>query len=96
LGSGAGDAKEIKEHPWFAKFDWNAITDNKIMAPFVPKLKFDTDISYFDPEFTETPLFSDPENENKLSSMKSEGGFPDFTYNKSMSGASDKKISPAE
>lgn len=66
------------------------------MAPFVPKLKFETDISYFDAEFTETPLYSDPDNDKPLGSMKSEGGFPGFTYNKSLSATSDKKISPPD
>lgn len=49
LGYGPDDAEDIKKHPWFEGFDWNALLEKKLKAPFVPKIKNETDISNFDP-----------------------------------------------
>ena len=46
------DAEELKEHPFFKDIDWDALTKKLITPPFRPRLKSDTDVSYFDPEFT--------------------------------------------
>ncbi|KAF7588301.1 hypothetical protein BBP40_005926 [Aspergillus hancockii] len=47
-----GDAKELKEHPFFHDVDWEALSRKQVIPPFKPKLKSDTDTSNFDPEFT--------------------------------------------
>ena len=49
---GATSSEEIKNHPWFEKVNWGALTSHSIKAPFVPILKSDADISNFDEEFT--------------------------------------------
>lgn len=46
------DAEELKRHPFFNDIDWDALTKKLITPPFKPTLKSDTDVSYFDPEFT--------------------------------------------
>ncbi|KAH8836943.1 hypothetical protein MCOR07_006570 [Pyricularia oryzae] len=46
------DAEELKQHPFFRDVDWNALQKRQITPPFKPKLKSETDVSYFDPEFT--------------------------------------------
>ncbi|SPQ18312.1 c5c55abb-1447-43e1-a2db-722251b4da56 [Thermothielavioides terrestris] len=46
------DAEELKRHPFFADIDWDALSKKLITPPFKPQLKSDTDVSYFDPEFT--------------------------------------------
>ncbi|KAI1328307.1 serine/threonine-protein kinase sck1 [Xylariaceae sp. FL0255] len=46
------DAEELKRHPFFADVDWNSLMKKVITPPFKPKLKSETDVSYFDPEFT--------------------------------------------
>ncbi|KAK8085595.1 hypothetical protein PG997_006866 [Apiospora hydei] len=46
------DAHELKRHPFFADVDWEALAKKLITPPFKPKLKSETDVSYFDPEFT--------------------------------------------
>ena len=51
LGSHGG-IKEIKEHPFFASLDFNLIEQKKYPAPFIPDLANDTDVQYFDEEFT--------------------------------------------
>ncbi|KAI0022457.1 protein kinase-like domain-containing protein [Xylariomycetidae sp. FL0641] len=46
------DAEELKRHPFFADVDWDVLGKKLITPPFKPKLKSETDVSYFDPEFT--------------------------------------------
>ncbi|KAI1375674.1 kinase-like domain-containing protein [Hypoxylon crocopeplum] len=46
------DAEELKRHPFFADVDWDILAKKLITPPFKPKLKSETDVSYFDPEFT--------------------------------------------
>ncbi|OAA73304.1 serine/threonine-protein kinase sck1 [Cordyceps fumosorosea ARSEF 2679] len=46
------DAEELKQHPFFNDIDWTLLTQKRIAPPFKPKLKSETDVSYFDPEFT--------------------------------------------
>ena len=51
LGSQKG-IEEIKAHPFFASLDFDAIEQKKMKAPFIPELNNDTDVQYFDEEFT--------------------------------------------
>ena len=51
LGSQRG-IEEIKEHPFFASLDFDLIEQKKIPAPFIPELENNTDVQYFDEEFT--------------------------------------------
>ena len=46
---GSNGASEIKKHPWFENVDWDALLNKKIGAPFVPKVKSESDVSNFDP-----------------------------------------------
>ncbi|PFH61149.1 hypothetical protein XA68_18099 [Ophiocordyceps unilateralis] len=46
------DAEELKRHPFFGDIDWDLLAKKLITPPFKPKLKSETDVSYFDPEFT--------------------------------------------
>ncbi|XPS73511.1 Non-specific serine/threonine protein kinase [Ascochyta lentis] len=46
------DALELKEHPFFADIDWDALSKKNVVPPFKPKLKGELDVSNFDPEFT--------------------------------------------
>ncbi|QPH00818.1 hypothetical protein C2857_004837 [Epichloe festucae Fl1] len=46
------DAEELKRHAFFGDIDWDLLTKKLITPPFKPKLKSETDVSYFDPEFT--------------------------------------------
>ena len=42
-------ASEIKSHAWFKGFDWASLLEKKIIPPFQPILKSETDVEYFDP-----------------------------------------------
>jgi len=48
-----GDAKELKDHPFFADVDWDALLKKNVIPPFKPTLHSETDTSYFDPQFTD-------------------------------------------
>lgn len=45
LGGGARDAKEVKEHPFFASIDWDALYNKEMQAPFVPSVRSEDDAS---------------------------------------------------
>jgi protein kinase A len=47
-GSLAGGATLIKNHPWFAKFDWHAFLARRLPAPIVLPVKSPEDLSNFD------------------------------------------------
>ena len=40
LGALKGGAADVKAHPWFKDFDWEAFSSRGIKAPFVPKVHF--------------------------------------------------------
>ncbi|KAG7671492.1 hypothetical protein Ndes2526B_g09344 [Nannochloris sp. 'desiccata'] len=48
LGCMQGGVAEVKQHPWFAGFDWDALAQRKMAAPFVPKVSSPEDASNFD------------------------------------------------
>ncbi|TGZ82609.1 Pkinase-domain-containing protein [Ascodesmis nigricans] len=50
------DAKELREHPFFADVDWVELQRKNVVPPFKPKLSSETDTSNFDPEFTNAPM----------------------------------------
>ncbi|RIA97083.1 kinase-like domain-containing protein [Glomus cerebriforme] len=52
LGS-QNDAEEIKNHPFFANVDWEALYRKQVSPPFKPNVSSDDDVSCFDPAFTE-------------------------------------------
>jgi serum/glucocorticoid-regulated kinase 2 len=68
LGFKNGSA-EIKAHPWFEGLNWIALFDKKLKAPFIPLVKSFSDVSNFDPEFTQCEVESFSE-----ASLKSEEG----------------------
>jgi len=59
LGSGEGDAKDIKNHPFFKDVNWPRLEKRAIRPPFVPEIKTSTDLRYFAKEFTEMAPASD-------------------------------------
>ena len=58
LGYGPNDAEDIKAHPYFKDVDWNKYLKKEITPPFVPKLKNDQDLRYFDKAFTDEAVNS--------------------------------------
>ena len=58
LGCGAGDAAEVKAHPFFGGVDWAALLDGRVPPPWVPPVASFADTQFFDAEFTSLPLIS--------------------------------------
>ncbi|GAB4820005.1 hypothetical protein N2152v2_007051 [Parachlorella kessleri] len=48
LGCAQGGATELKQHPWFKGFDWEALAQRKLQAPYIPKVSGPADASNFD------------------------------------------------
>lgn len=80
LGGGLADASEIKEHAWFKDVDWEAVLKKEVPAPFVPIIKGETDVSNFDPEFTEANVGSFDNN-----FFENGQNYPGWSYNGSES-----------
>ena len=79
LGSQNG-IEEIKKHPFFASIDFAAIEQKKVPAPFVPELTNDTDVQYFDEEFTNEEVgMSYIPKKNMDVIKKNQGKFKDFS-----------------
>lgn len=48
LGVTANSVQQIKTHPWFTGFDWDALAGKRMQAPIVMSIKDDEDLSNFD------------------------------------------------
>lgn len=69
LGCMQGGISEVKSHPWFAGFDWDALAQRKMKAPYVPKVSSPEDASNFEgaaagaargnSNYTSTGIFAD-------------------------------------
>ena len=79
LGSQNG-IEEIKNHPFFSTIDFNLIEQKKIKAPFIPELSGDTDVQYFDEEFTNEEVgMSYIPKKNMEVIKKNQNKFKDFS-----------------
>lgn len=55
LGSGLEGVNEIKNHLWFAKLNWQAMEQQLIQPPFVPRMQEEEDVRFFEPVFVKMP-----------------------------------------
>ena len=58
LGSGVDGGEKIKNHKFFKGVNWKDVWDRKLEPPFVPNLKSDQDLKYFDSSFTDESVGS--------------------------------------
>ena len=68
LGYGIKDGTAVKEHIYFKNVDWDKVYSKQIQPPFVPNLKNEMDLIYFDTTFISQKIVEDPIylNPNKL------------------------------
>ena len=85
LGNGPKDAEDIKKHPYFKDVDWEKYLKKEIKPPFIPKLKSDTDLKYFDKVFTDECINTTKEN---IPRSRIQSDYFGFTYN---ANSADKK-----
>ena len=78
LGSGPGGADKIKNHSYFKDIDWEKAWNKELIPPFIPDIKDDLDLKYFDKGFTDENLesFSSEEESSSLKTIDYKG----FTY----------------
>jgi serine/threonine protein kinase len=62
LGTGPDDAREIKNHAFFAEIQWDALALGQVPVPWRPTFSSAEDTSQFDREFTDMPIMS-PDNQ---------------------------------
>ena len=90
LGQGPNGSDEIKKHPFFKGVNWDDAWKKKIKPPFIPKLKNDTDLRYFDTMFTDEPI-NGPQrkNTNRDRDREPSNDYNGFTY---MAGSVSKEL----
>ena len=69
LGANKG-FEEIKVHPFFQGFDFDALLNKKLEAPFIPKLSGKLDVRNFDEEFTSEEIATSVIPEKNLEFIK--------------------------
>mmetsp|Transcript_71073 Transcript_71073/g.171982 ORF Transcript_71073/g.171982 Transcript_71073/m.171982 type:complete len:659 (+) Transcript_71073:248-2224(+) len=79
LGCGPTDAEEIKNHPFFAEIDWDALHACRIPAPWKPMIAGSMDTSQFDAEFTSMPIVS-PRSRADSRMFGTDAHFDGFTF----------------
>jgi protein-serine/threonine kinase len=83
LGSGPNGTNDIKSHPYFKGINWKDAWNRKIKPPFIPKLKNDTDLKYFDTMFTDEPLNGQQRkntNRDRDRDREPSNEYPGFSY----------------
>ena len=78
---GSQGSESIKSHPLFEGVDWDLAYEKKLKPPFIPKLKSETDLRYFDSIFTDEPI-GGPKRNNAILYREREfsNEFNGFTY----------------
>ena len=80
LGFGDGGAKKIKQHPYFKGINWDEAFNKKLKPPFIPQLKDETDLTYFDCMFTDEKISSDESDISGITLNINKTEFKGFTY----------------
>ena len=81
LGSGPNGTENIKNHPFFDGVDWDLAMKKQLKPPFIPKLKSDTDLRYFDIMFTDEKIGGPKrKNTNRDRDREPSNEYNGFTY----------------
>ena len=81
LGQGPEGSENIKSHAFFKGVNWKDAWERKIRPPFIPKLKNDTDLKYFDTMFTDEPIDGPKrKNTNRDRDREPSNDYNGFTY----------------
>ncbi len=79
LGYGDNGANKIKLHPYFKDINWDDAWNQKLNPPFIPQIKDDMDLKYFDTLYTKEPIMSYDSDYSGFSSNNS-SDFKGFTF----------------
>jgi len=75
---GYKSSDEVKNHPFFKGIDFDKVLRKEYKPPFIPKLKDDTDLRYFDENFTKLNIEHDKNNNEE--EEKDEFNFEGFSF----------------
>jgi serine/threonine protein kinase len=75
---GFNGANEVKSHAFFSEVDFDKVIDKKVKPPFIPKIRDDMDLKYFDKEFTTEKI--ETFDNNKMSLFNNNELFDGFSY----------------
>jgi serine/threonine protein kinase len=73
-------ADEVKQHPFFKGVDFDKVLRKEYKPPFIPKLKDDLDLRYFDESFTELRVDSEKNDDKDEEDEKDDFKFEGFSY----------------
>ena len=79
LGFGPDGANKIKNHSYFKNINWKDALNKKLIPPFIPQLKDDTDLSYFSNMFTDEKV-SSVESDISGITLSNNNDFKGFTF----------------
>ena len=78
---GYNSADEVKSHPFFKGIDFDKVLNKEYKPPFIPKLKDDTDLRYFDENFTQLKVENEkPDQRAEEEDEKDDFNFEGFSY----------------
>jgi classical protein kinase C len=84
LGSGPRDAEDIMDHVYFKNINFDDILNLKVPPPYIPEVKTEEDVSFFDKDFTtEVPRLTPV---NSVLDTASQAQFRGFSYVNDASG----------
>lgn len=86
---GARGANEIRGHPFFEGFDWDALLRREVMPPWRPVVLSELDVGNFDAEFTSEPVV-DSVCTHQSSALLSDT-FANFTFDPTLSTSSRRR-----
>jgi len=80
LGASIGGANQVKKHEFFRKFHWDSLIKQELTAPFIPKIKSDTDTTHFD-NFDDYKEDSDQRNNEYIIDDDYDHYYDNINYN---------------
>jgi RAC serine/threonine-protein kinase len=81
LGCGRDAGREVQMHPFYAPIDFTKLFNRQIEPPFKPQIMDDSDVRFFDEEFTDQePRLSPPTQRSHLNKGIPDSAFAGYTY----------------
>jgi serum/glucocorticoid-regulated kinase 2 len=80
MGHGPEDCKPIQAHRFFSALNWDDLLARKVQPEFVPQVRSDTDVQFFDTEFTSERVVDSVVPTSKMQTTAAAEEFGGFTF----------------